>query len=232
MIIHGIKYNYSNITHEHIHGAKSRIPIICNKCNYNWNPTISDHINSRSRCPSCVGNAPWTIGRFLDKTEKIYGTKYDYSKILCSDIIGVESCIAIICNACNNSWKSTINGHINNRIECPHCSRPKGFSKKQIDWINSIMNNESIIIRYALSPEGEFKIPGVGKVDGYCSSSNTVYEYHGDFWHGNPSRYDPEEINPITKKSYGKLYEKTVLREQKIKDLGYHLIVKWETDIK
>jgi len=43
------------------------------------------------------------------------------------------------------------------------------------------MKQENITIQYALSPEGEHFIPGVGKVYEFCRQTNTIYEYHGDF---------------------------------------------------
>jgi G:T-mismatch repair DNA endonuclease (very short patch repair protein) len=106
----------------------------------------------------------------------------------------------------------------------------KGYSDAQIDWLNSIMTAENISIQHAESPLGEYKIPGIGKVDGYCHETNTVYEFHGDFWHGNPNRYKAENTNPISKKTYGELYQKTVIRDQRIRDAGYQLIVEWESD--
>jgi len=71
------------------------------------------------------------------------------------------------------------------------------------------------------------------KVDDFtdCELTNTVYEFHGNFWHGNPSIYDRNEINSVTKTTFGELYDKTILREQKIRDLGFNLVVKWETEI-
>jgi len=75
-------------------------------------------------------------------------------------------------------------------------------------------------------------IPEIGRVDGFCKETNTVYEFHGDFWHGNPNRYPPDEEHPMIRgKTYEDLYEKTLLRDQKIRDLGYNLVVKWETDL-
>lgn len=58
---------------------------------------------------------------------------------------------------------------------------------------------------------------------------NTVYEYLGTFWHGNPKYFNHEEINPITKTSYKELYEDTIKRLSKLKDLGYKIIAVWET---
>lgn len=90
---------------------------------------------------------------------------------------------------------------------------------------------ENIIIRNALSDGGEYYIDGVGKVDGFCESNNTVYEHHGDYWHGNPNKFSHDKVHPHLKpKTYGDLYRKTMLRDQKIRDLGYNLIIKWESD--
>ena len=66
------------------------------------------------------------------------------------------------------------------------------------------------------------------KVDGYDPVTNTVYLFHGKFWHGCPITYDPEMIHPVIKLPMKYLYEKTMLYESKIKDAGYNIIVKWE----
>ena len=41
------------------------------------------------------------------------------------------------------------------------------------------------------------------KVDGYISETNTVYEFFGDFWHGNPNnfKYPHTKMNPVAKKN-------------------------------
>jgi len=67
------------------------------------------------------------------------------------------------------------------------------------------------------------------KVDGFDPSTNTVYLYHGRFWHGCPNTFDPEMPHPIVKLPMKDLYEKTIMYENKIKNAGYNLIVKWGT---
>ena len=67
------------------------------------------------------------------------------------------------------------------------------------------------------------------KVDGFDPDTNTVYLYHGRFWHGCPETFDPEMIHPVVKLPMKDLYEKTMMYENKIKDAGYNLIVKWGT---
>ena len=55
-----------------------------------------------------------------------------------------------------------------------------GYSKAAIKWIESISTD----IRHAEN-FGEYSIPGTKfKVDGYDEKTNTVYEFHGCFWHG------------------------------------------------
>jgi hypothetical protein len=65
------------------------------------------------------------------------------------------------------------------------------------------------------------------KVDGYDTETNTVYLYHGRFWHGCPDTFDPEMIHPVVKIPMRDLYEKTMMYENKIKSAGYNLVVEW-----
>ena len=77
----------------------------------------------------------------------------------------------------------------------------------------------------------EYKIKNTKwKADGYCKETNTIFEYHGDFWHGNPKIYKTDDMNNVSKRTMGTLYKRTINREQKIKELGYNLEVMWESD--
>ena len=76
-------------------------------------------------------------------------------------------------------------------------------------------------------PERQWWIPEAKyRVDGYDPETNTVYLYHGRFWHGCPETYDPEMIHPIVKIPMKDLYERTMYYENKIKEAGYNLITK------
>ena len=81
-----------------------------------------------------------------------------------------------------------------------------------------------------LKNECEYVVDKIGKVDGFCKETNTVYEFHGDYWHGNPKKYKPEDINQINYKTFGELYQKTVERDNKIRELGYNLVTIWEQE--
>ncbi|MGZ8924248.1 MAG: DUF7487 domain-containing protein [Nitrososphaeraceae archaeon] len=104
------------------------------------------------------------------------------------------------------------------------------YSYKCIQWLESIMQQEGIYIQHAMNG-GEYKIPGTRyKADGYCFETNTIYEFHGDYWHGNPKVYLSDEINESIGKTMGDLYKKTIAKENKIRELGYNLVVVWEED--
>lgn len=62
--------------------------------------------------------------------------------------------------------------------------------------------------------------------------NNTVYEFYGDYWHGNPNRFNPEDENKHLKIQFKKLYEETINRENLIKSHGYNLITIWEYEFK
>ena len=67
---------------------------------------------------------------------------------------------------------------------------------------------------------GEFIIPNSRyKADGYAENINTIFEFHGDFWHGNPEVFHPYKINKVAKKTFGNLYKAT-LKKENIFSLG------------
>jgi formylmethanofuran dehydrogenase subunit E len=231
--IHGNKYDYSQITEDHIKHQQCHVPIKCNTCKYEWSPTISRHIYGKYGCPKCAGLAPITLESLIENTSKIHGDKYDYSLVTEDHIKGNTSHIPVICRACQKTWFPDISSHINHKSGCPRCCFSSGYSRMAIEWLKSIEEQNNINIQCAISPNGEFKIPspngGYYKVDGYHASTNTIYEYYGDYWHGNPIIYEAGNINEKCAKSFGKLYENTIDREIYLKSLGFNLIVKWET---
>jgi hypothetical protein len=70
------------------------------------------------------------------------------------------------------------------------------------------------------------------KVDAIDSINKIIYEFYGDYWHGNPCIYNPKEINKVTGLSFEELYRKTIEREKVILDSGFSIINIWESDYK
>jgi hypothetical protein len=106
-----------------------------------------------------------------------------------------------------------------------------GYSYRCISWLTKLSTDLGIHIEHACNG-GEFVIPGTKyRADGYCKSTNTVYEFHGDIFHGNPDLFDPaSKPNPYSSATAGELYEKTKIKENTIINLGYNLVVIWEND--
>jgi hypothetical protein len=69
-------------------------------------------------------------------------------------------------------------------------------------------------------------------VDGFNPTTNTVYEFWGDYWHGNPNKFRSTDMNPTTKKTFGELYQQTLVRRDLIQSAGYKVVDIWELDWK
>ena len=67
-------------------------------------------------------------------------------------------------------------------------------------------------------------------VDGYDRSTNTVYEFLGDFWHGNPETHPRGTFNNVVEKDCDVLYNETMKRFQILANRGYRVIYIWEND--
>lgn len=99
----------------------------------------------------------------------------------------------------------------------PYWGNQASVSKSETEWLDSL----NIKDRQVFLEDIYYT------VDGYDKESNTVYLYHGRFWHGCPKTYDPEETHPVVGIKMKDLYEKTMFYENKIKTAGYNLVVKW-----
>ena len=107
----------------------------------------------------------------------------------------------------------------------------KNYSRGQVEWLNYI-NIETPDIRHILNDtNGEFSISETKyHADGFSKSKNKIYEYNGDFWHGNPNIYNEYDINTITKTTFGELYQKTLKKQMDCEKLGYVYMSIWESE--
>ncbi|CAH6419832.1 Hypothetical protein HVR_LOCUS913, partial [uncultured virus] len=129
-------------------------------------------------------------------------------------------------NFCGKSYCVTSGNRVQDN------NKSKGFSDKAIVWLEQIAKANNIYIQHAKNG-GEFSINMKNsfiKFDGFCKETKTVYEFHGDYWHGNPKLYNSNEMNTRAGKTFGELYQKTIEREEFIRSQGYTLITIWESD--
>jgi len=111
---------------------------------------------------------------------------------------------------------------------------PSYYSAKSLRWLKWIEENNQISVQHA-EKGGELRIPisnGYIQVDGYCKDTSTVYEFHGDVYHGNLDIYEPDDnCHPFDKEVTAlELNEKTIMREELIRNIGFNLVSIWEKD--
>jgi thymidylate kinase len=222
-LVHGDLYDYSKVYYTK---CSENVIIGC-KIHGDFLQTPIGHYFSGSGCQKCSGVAKLTTEEFIERSIKIHGDLYDYSE---SIYINSSTKVKIICKK-HGVFNQIAGGHYQLGQGCPKCSNI-GYSKPQILWLNFLSKYYNINIQHAEN-DGEYLIPETKyRADGFCKENNTIYEFNGDFWHGNPNIYKDDDINTITKCTYKELYEKTLKKEERLKNLGYNLVIIWEYDWK
>lgn len=156
---------------------------------------------------------------FIQEANIIHSNKYDYSIF---EYLGNHIRGTIICST-HGPFQQTPANH-KQGMGCPACGY--NISKLETMWLNyigvpSMYHNQKIIIDDI-----------VYKVDAFDPETNTIYEFYGDYWHGNPARFAHNDVNKRNKQAFGLLYNNTIEREQKLKNAGFNIIVIWESDWK
>ncbi len=223
-IIHGDLYDYSLV--EYVH-TELKVNIRC-KLHGQFKITPHCHLTQKSGCTKCkyitIGNKLMkTTEQFIKEAITVHSDKYDYSK---SNYIGKDIKVIISCKK-HGEFNQTPHGHLGGQ-GCYRCANNQ-YSKSQIQWLNFISKLEHINIQHAEN-DGEYTIPNTRyKVDGYCKETNTIFEYNGNYWHGNPQIYNSNDMT-YYHKTFGELYQKTLDKEILIKSMGYNLVTIWESD--
>jgi len=218
-LIHGDKYDYSNL--EYVKD-RSKVVITC-KIHGDFTQTARDHLSGNG-CSKCGKVYKKNTNEYIEDAKKVHGDKYDYSKTIFKT---AKDKIIITCKKHGDFEQEAYCHSIG--VGCSKCSIHKKYSTLQIRWLELLSKLKNIQINHAENI-GEYSIPNTRyKADGYCKETNTIYEFHGTIYHGDPRCCNPIDYNYLGK-NYGELYQKTLDREQEIKNLGYNLVVMWEYD--
>ena len=137
-----------------------------------------------------------------------------------------------IASACNRDLR--MNRMIPNSIASEPVrgwKNPINHSNVALEWL-TWCQQPSQNIQHA-GNAGEVRIPGTNfHVDGFDGSTNTVYEFHGCFWHGCPRCYPNRHETHLRHydRTMQDVYETTQQKIQQLTEQGYTVVEMWECD--
>lgn len=210
---HGDKYDYSLSLYN---GSHSKVKILCREHGI-FEQSASQHMRGFGCIRCSFNNRRISSSEFIKISNDVHNNKYDYSitKYTLS-----KSKVEIICPI-HGEFLQSANDHMRG-FGCKSCGSEISVSKLEVKWLDSlnikIENRQYKISKYV--------------VDGYDPLTNTVYEFNGDFWHGNPKIHNSSDINPLTNSTFGHLYKKTLNKEKYLIKMGYNIISIWESEYK
>jgi hypothetical protein len=217
IIVHDKKYDYSKVNYKNNH---TKIIIIC-LIHGEFNQTPQNHLLGKG-CFTCAiqsikNKLSKSTKEFIDQASVIHDNKYDYSKVVYSNSFDK---VLIACKKHGLFSQQPVK-HLCGQ-GCPTCNHL--ISKAEIKWLDSLSVPEEFRHK-------TIKINGKNYiVDAFDFNTNTIYEFYGDYWHGNPKKYDSQKMNLTVKKTFGSLYKKTVDRELALKNAKYNIVSIWESD--
>lgn len=117
-LIHNNKYDYTKV--EYVNNV-TNVCIICPEHGEFW-MRPGNHLFGQG-CPKCGINLRAKkrmsdVDEFVNKSNEIYGGKYDYSKV---EYCGTDTKVCIICPEHGEFWQTPYH-HINGKVGCPKCS--------------------------------------------------------------------------------------------------------------
>lgn len=213
-IVHRDLYLYL----EEYKGAKKKIKITC-KTHGVFMQTPDKHLQGNG-CPKCAGRVRKTKSEFINEAIDVHGDKYLYP----GNYINARTDIAIECKK-HGIFLQVPDVHLNGS-GCPTCSSNSSIPEMQ--WLDSLgIPNDNVHRHCRIYLNNSYIKP-----DGFNPKTNTIYEFYGDYFHGNPLVFHPDTINKKNKKRCGDLYNETMKRENMIKNAGYNLVFIWESEWK
>lgn len=201
-------------------GAREKMLYRCLTCNYVGERSLNS-VKCGSSCAACSNWEVWE-GNCLLTTHPEISAEWDEdrngypSKEVTA---GAHKKVWWKCKKCRYGWKTLITHRTHNKSNCPRCAKGP-VSKVSQKWLDGL---EVGIREHYIS---ELRLT----VDGFDPKTNTIYEFLGDYWHGNPKIYSASKINTTNKKPFGALFKETQDRIKLLEVSGYNVIYIWEND--
>lgn len=211
--LHGEKYGYGKVNYI----ANDINVIITCPIHGDFPQLPSNHLLDRG-CRKCSVNIPSTK-EFKLLAKRIHGEFYDYEKFV---YCGNKRRGIIICPK-HGEFSQCPNNHL----------RGKGCLKCGFERSASIVSSkaEGEFLDYVgINNENRQKFIRGYIVDGYDANTNTIYEFLGNYWHGNPKLFNEHRFNKLANKTFGELYRNTFVRFTHLRNYEYNVRYIWEDD--
>jgi hypothetical protein len=215
-IIHNDRYDYSLVDYVNNHNL---VKIICKEHGV-FEQTTSSHL-SGSGCKECMKKSfRIKFNEFSERANKIHDNKYRYYE---DEYFDLKRKIKVNCPV-HGDFLIIPDNHISKGRGCSKCSN--NISKLEIEWLNQLSVSVELRQKMIHIDDRLFKF------DAFDPINKIIYEFYGDFWHGNINKYNYSDKNPRTKMTFGEMYDKTIEREEYLRSKGYKVISIWESDFK
>ena len=118
--VHGDRYDYSKVDYVNNH---TKVCIICREHGEFWQRP-SKHLSGQG-CPKCSGTFHSNTDEFVEKSKKIHGDRYDYSKV---EYVNNRVKVRLLCRE-HGEFTVTPHNHLKGR-GCPICANETRRLKK------------------------------------------------------------------------------------------------------
>lgn len=169
--VHKNKYDYSKVVYSN---AQTPITIICPE-HGEFNMRPSNHLNNQG-CPECKKKK---LGKhfqsntedFINKSKKVHGDKYDYSKV---DYVNNRVKVNIICPIHGEFIQKPLD-HLHGS-GCPECGKKFGIAEKSVlESLKEHFKN----VEYQYVPQWLHGKTSPQSLDFFLPEYNIGIEYHG-----------------------------------------------------
>jgi len=169
-------------------------------------------------CMDCAGLRRRTTEQFVEKARDRFGDRYDYSLV---EYVNSSLEVTIVCHS-HGPFEQRPIYHLVNAVGCPKCTY--SVSRPESQWLDDLGIDQSL-------RQARIRLKGKSRsVDAYDPETNTVYEFWGSWWHGDPKVFPSDGIHSVAKKTYGELYRRTMDKRRLIIAAGYRLVDVWESE--
>ena len=219
--VHSGKYSYKRAVYSR---SSAKLVITC-PVHGDFEQYPQNHLRGQGcrKCTNLLKSS--STGQWIQAAIDRHGEKYEYDKV---KYTGHKDLVNIGCSKHGDFWQNA-GSHLQGS-GCPRC-RTNRISKPSLIWLEAMSTLDNTYVQHG-GNGGEVRLAGTRMhADGFSAELNKVYEFLGNYYHGNPRKYAPDTVNKTSKRTMGDLYERTCKRRKLIEDLGYDYEEIWEDEM-